>query len=149
MPVDFSTLTPQNPLNVGGIFAPHGFIAPLRLHFTGTGAAVGTAYGFNGGVTPASGAPAVGVTQVATGAYDIVTPPGRFVAPLVHPPQVPSGAYVDARADRDKTNAWTGITRIQFVDPRASGVAVRPPSGTLLDVLFFVSPTSLPGITPF
>lgn len=146
---DFSSLVQQDPLNVGGIFAPKAFVAPARLHFTATGGIVGTAYGF----------PGLGVTLVATGLYDVIHPPVRF-AQLYTTLQTPSGAFVDRAIVRQRTNAWSGIASVQFSVPGNSptGVAapsggsrqaVIPPSGTILDLLWVGSPTSNSGITPF
>lgn len=150
MPIDFGTLVQQNPANVGGLLAPHGFFAPARIHITATGGIVGTAYGLpNTATPPASGAPGfpgMGVTCLPNGIYDVIHPPARFtqVWPSV---QSSSGTSFEATVVRDKTNPYTGIARLAVVN--GSGAAAVLPSGSVIDLLFFVSPSSTPGITPF
>lgn len=150
MPVDFSTLVQQNPANVGGLLAPHGFFVPARMHITATGGIVGTAYGLpNTAPVPASGAPGfpgMGVTCLPNGIYDVIHPPTRF-AQIYPQLQTSSGVSVDVTVVRDKTNPYSGIARLAMIN--GSGAAAILPSGSIVDMLFFVSPSSTPNITPF
>lgn len=149
MPIDFRTAVQQNPANVGGLLSPHGFFAPARMHITGTGGIVGTAYGLpNTAPVPASGAPGfpgMGVTCLPNGVYDVIHPPAKFVQ-VWTTMQTPSGSTYDTQLVRPNSNPYTGIARLAVVN--GSGPA-SPPSGTIIDLLFYISPESTNPITPF
>jgi len=147
---DWASITQQNPANVGGQLSPHGFFVPARIHITATGGIVGTAYGVPAvsppGGSGAPGFPGMGVTCLPNGIYDVIHPPTRFAQcwPIV---QSSSGTSQEVGVVRDKTNPYTGITRLAMVN--GSGAAAVAASGTIIDLLYFVSPSSTPGITPF
>lgn len=147
---DWASYAQQNPANVGGQLAPHGFFNSARIHITATGGIVGTAYGLPAvnpiGGSGAPGYPGMGVTCLPNGIYDVIHPPTRF-AQCFPMPQSSSGMSLDVGIVRDKTNPYTGITRLAVTN--GSGAAAIAPSGTIIDLLYFISPSSTPGIVPF
>jgi len=150
MPIDFRSIAQQNPVNAAGLLAPHGFFAPARMHLTATGGIVGTAYGLpNTAPVPASGAPGfpgMGVTCLGNGLYDVIHPPAKFVQ-VWATMQTASGPSFDVLPIRDKTNPYTGIARLATIN--GSGAAAIAPSGSIVDMLFYVCPESTCPITPF
>lgn len=150
MPIDFRSIAEQNPANVGGLLRPHGFFVPARIHITGTGGIVGTAYGIPATKTPAGsgapGFPGMGVTCLPNGVYDVILPPTRFFQSW-STLQTSSGPSYDVLPIRDNTNPYTGIARFAIIN--GSGAAAVAPSGSIIDLLFYVSPEGTNPITPF
>lgn len=154
---DFSSLVQQSPLNSAGLLYEGGMRAIGRIHLTGSGGLVGTAYGF----------PGFSATLIATGIYDIRTPPVRAwsVNPVISTPT--GGHNFDVRMERgvgtaiNRTYAPSGIGRLVVlngpVSLGASGtnggsgtrLPANPPSGTVVDLQFDLFPSPQGGLVEF
>lgn len=132
----------QFPLNVIGPKGQKAFVGMDTVFFEGTTGLVGTAYGI----------PGVGATRIATGAYEIFFPPTREVR-IIPGLQAPSGQQYNVNIS--DVFPFSGKAKMQisrtggagssgnFV-PSLSVVPHNPVSGTMVNLLFFVSP-----ITPY
>lgn len=156
-PTDFASLINQQPLNSAGLLGASAFRVAGRIHFTGSGGMVGTAYGF----------PGFSATLVGTGVVDVRTPPTRMwtVNPVI---STATGFHsYDARMERgvgtsvSRTYAPSGMARLVILNgpiatsgsgtSQGSGTRVHanPPSGTVVDLLFDVYPNPQGGLVEF
>lgn len=153
---DFSSVSYQGPLNAGGLMGPNSQRIVGRIHFSGSGGMVGTAYGF----------PNFSATLVGTGIVDVRTPVSAMwsVNPVISTATGQHG--FDARMERgvgtsvDRTYAPSGIARLVILSPASRGASGtnqgsgmrppgNPPSGTVVDLQFDVFPTPQGGLVEF
>ena len=134
---------PQYPLNSVGAKGAHGFIGTERIFFTGATGLVGTAYGI----------PGVTATRVSTGLYKINHPPAKManIFPSVN---APTGPMYMANIDAATSNAYSGVAYLHIGRqqttkwittgsmPSTYVQPYNPVSGTMIDLLFVVSPTT-------
>ncbi len=159
---DFSSVSPQYPLNAAGSFGPNAILSYGRF-YTASGGLVGLGQVSPSGVATGiknagpAGWPGMGATLVGTGRYNVIHPPATVLAlaPLVSAPSG-QGMYANTfhgvatgfSGDQSGPGALaaTGITQIQvFQPPNASGLSaamVNPPTGTRFDLLLYVAPTN-------
>lgn len=129
----------QYPLNGVGNKAEHAFVGVEKVFFTGLTGNVGTAYGI----------PDVTVTRQGTGVYN-VTYPRSVACDIIPGIQAPTGQAYDITITDNQPTSGTAqfqITRtVTFQGSGAgssySGTVVNyaPGSGTVANLLFFVSP---------
>jgi len=159
---DWGSRGPQYPANAASTLGEHSFLALGRIHIgtgglpvptrstSGTGIPTGlrTVYGYEG----------ITATLVGTGLYEVGHPPATVAA--VFPQYVgPSGQAGQLTPQWSPGNSASGLVRIQattFNTPTgatppsgAARIPFNPPSGTRLDLLFYVNPRNDQGITQY
>ena len=166
---EFSSVTPQFPLNTAGTFGPNGMLVYGRF-FTASGGMVAVSpmvgpTGIATGIKNAApaGWPGMGATLVGTGRYNIMHPPATVLA-LNPVAATPSGVEVRVSPVHDMGTGYagtttkpgfpaaTGITQIQcFATPFGTGGTqhINPPTGTRLDLFMYVGPAPQSGLTQF
>lgn len=174
---DFASVTPQFPLNAGGVFGPNGILSYGRF-YTATGGSVGVGQIMQNSASPTgpigptgiknagpAGWPGIGATLVGTGRYNVMHPPATIVSlnPTV---AAPSGIILQANQVRDIATGFigdaslpgrpaaTGITQIQVFGTTggsASGAMqlVNPPTGVRFDLWLYTAPNNTAGFTQF
>ena len=165
---DFASVTPQFPLNSGGLFGQNGIFSYGRF-YTASGGMVGLGQVSPSGVATGiknagpQGWPGIGATLVATGRYNVMHPPATVLA--LHPfVAAPSGVHMTVNQVRGSYTGFagdatlpgfpaaTGITQIQVFGGTPTGGTsplVNPPTGTRFDLLMFTAPNNTSGLTQF
>ncbi len=125
---------PQFPLNVVGNRGQGAFLGMERMFFQGQTGLVSTMMGI----------PGVSATRVSTGVYNVQHPP-CVAADIIPNVQAPSGMYFQANVVSH--NTLSGIAQLQFYQEANGtlvssgfGQLINPPTGTIVKMLFFVSP---------
>lgn len=162
---DFGTRVGQYPANMAGTLGQNAFLATASVHIGTGGLPVPTrnmATGIPTGLRTVYGFEGLGATLVGTGLYEIQHPPANIAR--VFPQYVgPSGAGALLTPQWSPGNSASGVVRIQAQSPVVgSGIAgaqvpsgalgYRPvmlPSGSRLDLLFFVNPRNDQGFTQY
>ncbi len=158
---DFGSRVGQYPANGGGTLGQNlilstasvhigtgGLPVPTRNFATGVATGLRTVYGFEG----------LGATLVGTGLYEITHPPANIAR--VFPQYVgPSGHFGNVAPQWSPGNSASGVVRLQVTTQNSNtGMAApsgamrypfNPPSGTRLDLLFFVNPRNDQGFTQY
>ncbi len=125
----------QFPLNAVGMRGEGAFLGMERMFFQGQTGLVSTMYGI----------PGVSATRTATGVYTIAHPP-CVAADIIPCVQAPSGMFFATNVE--SSNSRSGIATIKFFAESSTnaasgfGLAMNPPTGTQVKLLFFVSPYS-------
>lgn len=166
---DFSSVTPQFPLNGAGVFGQNAMLAYGRFYTASGGLpAVGQIIGPTGVATGIKNAgpagwPNIGATLVATGRYNVMHPP-ETVLSLDAKVAVPSGVHMVANQVRGSYSGFsgdaslpgfpaaTGITQIQVFGGTPTGGTsplINPPTGTRFDLWLMVAPNNTQGFTQF
>lgn len=163
---DFTSVVPEFSLNGAGVFGPNAALGYARF-YTASGGMVGLGQvnpsGVFTGIKNAGpqGFPGFGATLVGTGRYNVMHPPSTIVAVA---PQIaaPSGRSFQANQFRGVASGFvgdasipgfplaTGITQIQvFETPTGGAQLANPPTGCRFDLLFYVAPNNVAGLTQF
>lgn len=133
--------TPQTPMNAAGVFGQRPFEA-LASFQVGTGGmpSVGRIIPSGGGqptgIPAIAGFPGFAATLVGPGTYDITFPPfqnGTINPIMAHP----SGGAMSAQFMYNRGDTGSGVAKL--VTRTGSGVGAAP-SGTRIDLQFYVSP---------
>lgn len=165
-PPDFSSVTPQFPLNSAGMFAENAMVAYGRF-YTASGGLVGLGQvnpsGVFTGIKNAGpqGWPNIGATLVGTGRYNVMHPPATVVS-LDVTVATPSGRSFQVNQFRGVASGFsgdanipgfpaaTGITQIQvFETPTGGQQLANPPTGCRFDLKLYVSPNNTSNFTQF
>lgn len=167
---DLASVTPQFPLNAGGIFGQNGILLYGRF-YTGSGGlpAIGQVIGPTGIATgiknnAPAGWPGIGATLVGTGRYNVMHPVSTVVA-LKADAVTPSGLGLVVNTVRNVGTgiinanvagqpAATGITQIQVFGAAGGGASgalqhVNPPTGVRFDLMLYAAPNNTQGLTQF
>jgi hypothetical protein len=159
---DFGSRVAQFPANGGGTLGQNlilatasihigtgGMPVPTRNYATGIATGLNTVYGFEG----------LTATLVGTGLYEVGHPPANVAR--VFPQYVgPSGHTALVTPQRSVGNSASGVVRLQVSPNQAMSTGMtppsgaisypfNPPSGTRLDLLFFINPRNDQGITQY
>jgi hypothetical protein len=163
---DLGSVTPQFPLNTGGPLGPNG-IAIAAHFYVASGGMVQIGRIQPSGALPATGIqnvtpqgfPGFSATLVGTGLYDIRHPPANILKCWPEAVLPSGGAPLVPKMERQIGNSASGVMRFSMNQPQfqapsgspASGFTpANPPTGTRMDLLFYVQPTQNPaGVTQF
>ena len=130
--------TDKSPVRWAGPRGQDGFMSVEQVFFTGTTGQVGTAYG----------TPGVTVSRTATGAYSVTYPQTKECV-IIPGVQAPTGNHYNITVTDNQPGSGTAkfnITRTFTFQGSGAVIAsgsvqnTNPASGTIANLVFFVSP---------